>query len=177
MCDRVVSEDPFLIVYCPNKYITPKICDEAVDDSLAALKLITDWFVRTKMIKNFLLLCMQMKIYSILMKILVMLYLIIMKWVFLVLILIILILIKILMKMILILLFLSEFWLGILNLKNAKSLKKNISEEFLKNIREELIAIAKFGSYWDCGIGDIMFYTLSRDLPRRRNYIVLSHFG
>ena len=61
--------------------------------------------------------------------------------------------------------------------EKRKKLKKNISEEFLKNIREELIAIAKFGSYWDCGIGDIMFYTLSRDLPRRRNYIVLSHFG
>ena len=22
MCDRVVSEDPFFIVYCPDKYIT-----------------------------------------------------------------------------------------------------------------------------------------------------------
>ena len=29
------------------------------------------------------------------------------------------------MEMILILLFISDFWLGILNLKNAKSLKKN----------------------------------------------------
>ena len=28
------------------------MCDEAVDDSLAALKLITDWFVTSKMIKN-----------------------------------------------------------------------------------------------------------------------------
>ena len=42
MCDRVVSEDPFLIVYCPDKYITYKMCDIAVDDSLAALKLIPD---------------------------------------------------------------------------------------------------------------------------------------
>ena len=38
MCDRVVSEDPFLIVYCPDKYITQKMCNKAVDDSLAALK-------------------------------------------------------------------------------------------------------------------------------------------
>ena len=40
-------------------------------------------------------------------------------------ILIILILIIILMKMILILLFLSDFWLGIVNLKNVKHLKNN----------------------------------------------------
>ena len=33
--------------------------------------------------------------------------------------------ILIIMKMVLILLFLSDFWLGILNLKNAKHLKKN----------------------------------------------------
>ena len=40
MCDRVVSEDPFLLVYHLDKYITQKMCDEAVDDSLATLKLI-----------------------------------------------------------------------------------------------------------------------------------------
>ena len=28
------------------------MCDQAVDDSLAALKLITNWFVTSKMIKN-----------------------------------------------------------------------------------------------------------------------------
>ena len=48
------------------------MCDKAIDDSLAALKLIPNWFVTSKMMK--ILLCMQMKIYSILMKILVMLY-------------------------------------------------------------------------------------------------------
>ena len=37
-----VSLHPSLIVYCPDKYITQRICDVAVDDSLAALKLITD---------------------------------------------------------------------------------------------------------------------------------------
>ena len=42
MCDKVVSEDPFLIVYCPDKYKTQRMCDEAVDDSLAALRLISD---------------------------------------------------------------------------------------------------------------------------------------
>ena len=49
---RVVSEDPFLILYCPDKYVTQKMCDEAVDDSLAILKLIPDWFVTSKMIKK-----------------------------------------------------------------------------------------------------------------------------
>ena len=86
MCDRVVSEDPFKIVYCPDKHITQQMCDEAADDSQAALKLVPNWFVRSKVneIKNFLLLCIQMKIYSILMKILVMLYLTVMKRIFLI---------------------------------------------------------------------------------------------
>ena len=52
MCDRVVSEDPFLQVYCPDKYKTQRLCDEAVDDSLAALKLMPDGFVTSKMIKG-----------------------------------------------------------------------------------------------------------------------------
>ena len=78
------------------------MCDEAVDDSLAALKLTTDWFVTSKMIKN---------LYTTLhadkkMKVLVMLYFLVMKWVFFVYIVI------ILMKIILILLFLSEFGLA-----------------------------------------------------------------
>ena len=47
------------------------MCDKAVDDFLSALKFVTDWFASNKMIKKFLLLCTQMKIYPILMKILV----------------------------------------------------------------------------------------------------------
>ena len=58
------------------------MCNEAVDDSLAALKLILDWFVTSKLIK---------KLFTIL--------------------------------LFLILLFLSDFWLGILNLKSAKNIK------------------------------------------------------
>ena len=53
-CATVVCEDSFLIVYCPNKYKThkiQKICDEAVNDSLSALKVIPDWFVSTKIIE------------------------------------------------------------------------------------------------------------------------------
>ena len=52
MCDRVVSEDLFLQVYCPDKYKTQRLCDEAVDDSLAALKLMPDGFVTSKTIKG-----------------------------------------------------------------------------------------------------------------------------
>ena len=48
MYGRVVSDDPFLIVY----YINQKTCNEAVDDSIATLKLIPDWFVKSKMIKK-----------------------------------------------------------------------------------------------------------------------------
>ena len=53
MCDRGVSEDYFSIVYCPDKYKAGRMCDEAVDGSLAAPKLIPDWFVTGKMIKPF----------------------------------------------------------------------------------------------------------------------------
>ena len=84
MCDRVVSEYLFLFVYCLDKFFKQKMCDEAVDDSLATLKLILDWFVTSNMIKKILLLFMQMKIYSILRRILVMFYLIVMERVFLI---------------------------------------------------------------------------------------------
>ena len=40
------------IVYFPDKYITQKMYDEAVNESLATLKLIPDWFVTSKMIKK-----------------------------------------------------------------------------------------------------------------------------
>ena len=60
------------------------MCYEVVDDSLAALKLFPDWFVTSKTIKDFLLICTQMKIYSTLMKFLVMLYFPLMKWVLLI---------------------------------------------------------------------------------------------
>ena len=40
ICDIVVSSYPFVIVYCSDKNKTQKMCDEAVDDCLAALKII-----------------------------------------------------------------------------------------------------------------------------------------
>ena len=50
MCDNVVSEDPFMLLYCPNRYKTQEMFGEAVDDCLAALKFILDWFAKSKMI-------------------------------------------------------------------------------------------------------------------------------
>ena len=52
MRGKVVSEDPFLIVYYPDKYKTQRMCNKAVDDYLAALKLIPSCFVTSKMIKK-----------------------------------------------------------------------------------------------------------------------------
>ena len=53
MCDSVVSEDPFMPVYWPNKYKTQKMCDEASDGCLVALTFIPDWFVTSKMLAKF----------------------------------------------------------------------------------------------------------------------------
>ena len=39
---RVVSEDPFLIVYYPDRYKTQRMCDEAVNCSIAALRFLSD---------------------------------------------------------------------------------------------------------------------------------------
>ena len=114
MCDWVVSEDPFLIIYCPNKYKTEGTCHEAADDCLVALKFIligllfhvnddilfyNEDFNKVTFIKDIFWLYMLIKL--------------------------ILIMIIILIKVFLILLFMSHFWLGVGNLKNAKFLKKD----------------------------------------------------
>ena len=93
-------ENPFMLKYCPDKYITQKMCDEAVDDFLPTSNFVADWYVTSKIIKKlFTALFADENLLSILMKILIMLHLIALKWVFLIEILIILIFIKILMKM------------------------------------------------------------------------------
>ena len=43
-----------LIVYCLDRYKSQRTCDEAVDDSLAALRFVSDWFVTRKTIKKLL---------------------------------------------------------------------------------------------------------------------------
>ena len=52
-----------MIEYCCDEYKTQRICDEAVDHCLVALKFIPAWFVTSKIIKNVLLLSSQMIIY------------------------------------------------------------------------------------------------------------------
>ena len=52
ICNLAVSLYFSFIVFCPYKYITQEICDEAANASLAALKLIPDRLVKSKMIKK-----------------------------------------------------------------------------------------------------------------------------
>ena len=52
MCDKIISENLFMLKYCPGKYVTQKMCDEAVDDFLLTLNFAPDWFVTSKMIKE-----------------------------------------------------------------------------------------------------------------------------
>ena len=42
MCDRVVSQDPFMLICSSDKYKSQKMCDEAGDDCLVALKFIAN---------------------------------------------------------------------------------------------------------------------------------------
>ena len=94
MCDEVISEDPFTRIYCTDRYKTQKMCDEAVDDCLAALKFIPNWLVRSKLLEKFEDALLANDD--------------------------ILFLDKNFSK----LLFMSDFWHGAINLKNAKYLKK-----------------------------------------------------
>ena len=36
MCDKVIYEEPFMLIYCPDRYKPHKMHDKAVDDCLAA---------------------------------------------------------------------------------------------------------------------------------------------
>ena len=51
MCNSIISDDPFSITYVPDRCKTQQMCDNAVDGCLAALNLVPDWFVTSKMIK------------------------------------------------------------------------------------------------------------------------------
>ena len=52
MCDRVFYEDLFILKYCPDRYKTQKMSDEAVDDCLSTLQFVSDWFITSKMLKK-----------------------------------------------------------------------------------------------------------------------------
>ena len=53
MYDRIISDDPFSKGYADDIYKTQQMFDEAVNDCLAALKFVYDWFFTSKMIKIF----------------------------------------------------------------------------------------------------------------------------
>ena len=50
MYDSVVFEDLFLIRFVPDQYKTQQMCDKAVDDCLAGMKLVPDLFATSQMI-------------------------------------------------------------------------------------------------------------------------------
>ena len=41
-----------MLKYCPDKYITQNMCDEAVHDFLPTSNFVPDWFVTSKIIKK-----------------------------------------------------------------------------------------------------------------------------
>ena len=51
MCDKIISENPFMLKYCHDRYKTKETCDKVVDDFLPALRFVPDWFFTSKMIK------------------------------------------------------------------------------------------------------------------------------
>ena len=51
MCDKIVSDDPF---NCYDRYETQEMSNKVVENFLAALKFIPDWYVTSKMIKKLL---------------------------------------------------------------------------------------------------------------------------
>ena len=81
--DSVVSEDHSLIAYWPDKYKTQGMSDEPVNDYLAALRLVSDWFITSKIITN-LFIASYADESSTLIKVLVMPNLIAMEWVLLI---------------------------------------------------------------------------------------------
>ena len=122
-----VSLYPFLIVCCPDKYKTQNVWSSCwwLSVSIAIYSWMVclvcpEWCIKTK---TLLLLFTQMMVYSFLMKILVMSHLTLIKNIILLQILKKFTLMIILMKISLILLFISDFWIGIVNWKNSKHLK------------------------------------------------------
>ena len=84
MCNKAVFRNPFKIMlkYCHDSYKTQEMCDKVVDNFQPALTFVLDWFVKNKIIKNFILLRTQMIVYTFLMKNLVISHFVVMKWVF-----------------------------------------------------------------------------------------------
>ena len=101
MCDKAILENGRTIKFVPGCYKNQEMCDKAVDNYPHALEFVRECYkaqeicqlhqnlfliglLQVKLFRYFLLLFTQMKIYSIVMKILLMSHLLLMKWVFLI---------------------------------------------------------------------------------------------
>ena len=54
MCNKIVSDDPFKLKYCHDRYKTQEMYNKVVDDFLPALKFVRDGFVKSKKIEKLL---------------------------------------------------------------------------------------------------------------------------
>ena len=52
MCDEVVSKKPKTLNYCPDSYKIQEMRDKSADNFLPKLKFISDWFVKSTIMKN-----------------------------------------------------------------------------------------------------------------------------
>ena len=52
MCDKVVSEDPFMLKYSLDRYKIQEMCDKAVNAFLPTLRFVPDRFVTYKMLEK-----------------------------------------------------------------------------------------------------------------------------
>ena len=50
MCKKLVEENPWLLEYVPNHFMTQKMCDDVVHRKPWLLEYIPDWFVREQQI-------------------------------------------------------------------------------------------------------------------------------
>ena len=53
MCDKVVSKEPFMLKYCPDKYKSQEMFNKTVDFYLITLKVVPDRFVVNKKLEKF----------------------------------------------------------------------------------------------------------------------------
>ena len=49
---EIIYEDTFMLIDCPDRNKNQTMCNEAVDDCLEALKLISVWSVKSKMLEK-----------------------------------------------------------------------------------------------------------------------------
>ena len=71
MCERVIYENLFMPICCPNRHRFQKLCNEVADDCPGAFEFIPDWFVTSKMLEKIMMLYSLMMIYSFWMKTLI----------------------------------------------------------------------------------------------------------